>query len=85
MLWMEPLTQSYTSFLDVIAFVMIAVCSCKSANSSSSLLRRVVQDATVYFLMIVWVQLTVMIYVARMGSVSFIPPTHDFILWSLPD
>ncbi|KAF9781170.1 hypothetical protein BJ322DRAFT_1079424 [Thelephora terrestris] len=60
---------------DVIAFVMIAVCSCKSANSSSSLFRRVVQDATVYFLMIVWVHLTVMIYVARMGSLKLKGPT----------
>jgi hypothetical protein len=51
---------------------MIAVCSYKSEQvfRTSSLFRRVVQDATAYFLIIVWAHLTVMIYVSMMGDVS---------------
>jgi len=55
---------------DVVAFLMIAACSYNSTQMfrSSSLFGRVVQDATVYFLVIVWVHLTVMIYVGKMGT-----------------
>jgi len=51
---------------DFIAFLMIAICSSKSAQvfRTSSLFGRIVQDATVYFLAIVWVHLTLLIYVA---------------------
>ena len=66
---------------DVIAFLMIAACSYNSTQMfrSSSLFGRVVQDATVYFLLIVWVHMTVTIYVAKMGTVSPFP-LHTFIL-----
>ena len=62
---------------------MIAACSYKSVHTfnSSSLFGRVVQDATVYFLVIVWVHLTVMIYVSLMGPVSSLP--FHFPLFSL--
>jgi len=51
---------------------MIAAYSYKSAQmfKTSGLSGRVVQDATVYFLMIVWVHLTVTIYTSTMGDVS---------------
>ena len=73
--------------LDVIAFLMIAACSYKSVHtfSSSSLFGRVVQDATVYFLVIVWVHLTVMIYVSLMGPVSSLPFHFPLFLLSLVD
>jgi len=55
---------------DIVAFLMIAVCSYKSSRiyGSSGLFERLVQDATVYFLVIVWVHLTVTIYTSRMGD-----------------
>ena len=54
---------------------MVAVYSYKSAQmfKPSGLFGRVVQDATVYFLAIVWVHLTVTIYTSLMGDVSPIP------------
>lgn len=58
---------------DVIAFLMIAVYSCRSVQvfRTSSLFGRVVEDATIYFLVIVWVHLTVLIYLSiTIGSVS---------------
>lgn len=56
---------------------MIAVHSYKFAQTfkTSGLFGRVVQDATVYFLVIVWVHLTVTIYTSRMGDVSPTPPS----------
>ena len=57
---------------------MIAVYSCNSVQvfRTSTLFGRVVQDATVYFLVIAWVHLTVLIYVSRtIGTVRlFLPP-----------
>jgi len=49
---------------------MIAAYSYKSARmfKTSGLSGKVVQDATVYFLMIVWVHLTVTIYTSTMGD-----------------
>ena len=51
---------------------MIATASYGSADiyRSSGLFGRVVRDATVYFLVIVWMHLTVTIYTSRMGDVS---------------
>lgn len=51
---------------------MIATSSSNATQAfrNSSLFSRVVQDATVYFLMIAWVHLTVIIYVAATGDVS---------------
>ena len=67
--------SSQLGFSDVIAFLMIAAFSYKSTEIChvSGLFGRVVRDATVYFLMIVWVHLTVTIYTSRMGDVS--PPS----------
>lgn len=55
---------------DVTAFLMIATSSYNATQvfRNSSLFSRVVQDATVYFLAIVWVHLTVIIYVGAMGD-----------------
>jgi len=57
---------------DIVAFLMIAVCSYKSSliYGGSGLFERLVRDATVYFLVIVWVHLTVMIFTSTMGDVS---------------
>ena len=61
---------------DIVAFLMIAVCSYKSSliYGASGLFERLVHDATVYFLMIVWVHLTVMIFTSTMGDVSLVCP-----------
>ena len=61
---------------DIVAFLMIAVCSYKSSliYGASGLFERLVRDATVYFLVIVWVHLTVMIFTSTMGDVSPICP-----------
>jgi hypothetical protein len=55
---------------DIVAFLMIAICSYKSSvmYGASGLFDRLVQDATVYFLVIVWVHLTVTIFTSRMGD-----------------
>jgi len=56
---------------DITAFLMIAIYSYNSTwhtFNDSGLLSRVVQDATVYFLVIVWAHLTVTIYTSRMGD-----------------
>lgn len=56
---------------------MIAVYSCNSVQvfRTSTLFGRVVQDATVYFLVIAWVHLTVLIYVSRtIGTVRLFLP-----------
>ena len=69
---------------DIVAFLMIAVCSYRSSliYGGSGLFERLVQDATVYFLMIVWVHLTVMIFTATMGDVS---PTCPLLLGLISD
>ena len=66
---------------DVLAFLMIAAVSYKSAYmfKASGLFGRVVQDATVYFLVIVWMHLTVTIYTSTMGEVSAGPPPSCFL------
>ena len=53
---------------DIVAFLMIAVYSYRSAKmvKASWLLGRVAQDVTIYFLAIVWAHLTVTIYTSRM-------------------
>jgi len=55
---------------DVVAFLMVALYSYKSAHifKPSGLVGRVVQDATIYFLVIVWVHLTITIYTSLMGD-----------------
>lgn len=69
---------------DIVAFLMIAVCSYKSSliYGASGLFERLVHDATIYFLMIVWVHLTVMIFTSTMGDVS---PVRPLILGSISD
>ena len=65
---------------DIVAFLMIAVYSYRSAQmvKTSGLFGRVVQDATVYFLVVVWAHLTVTIYTSRMGDMSFGPSSPAF-------
>ena len=76
---------SFSSLLDVIAFLMIAACSFRDEQvfRSSSLLGRVVKDATIYFLVIVWAHLTLIIYVGRMGDVSGSRPRMTLVPDSL--
>lgn len=72
--------ETRESFTDIIAFLMIAVYSHKSAQvfKTSGLFGRIVRDATVYFVVVVWVHLTVTIYTSRMGDVSPILSTFLF-------
>ena len=77
-----------TPGIDIVAFLMIAVCSYKSSRifGASGLFERLVQDATVYFLVIVWVHLTVTIFTSRMGDVSYIQSQfaeHTFLMGGL--
>lgn len=70
-----PQVLTARGITDIAAFLMIAVCSYKSSRifGNSGLFDRLVQDATIYFLMIVWVHLTVTIFTSRMGDVSTPP------------
>lgn len=61
---------AFSLAFDVVAFFMIAVFSYKSEQilRTSNLFGRVVTDATIYFLVIVWSHLTILIYLSTMGD-----------------